>query len=185
MSGFFFLAETNQLRMEAMSLFEECLTNGDGKPLVGFIEQQLIQDPPPLQLLRDLADDLQQRLLSLREYHFDVRERVVKTLAEDYDVDITSLTPPSQVDLYHKLTLPRIQAFVQSQNQSVSEQELSMLQKLIEASLEMAAQLHSDIKLTQHLHSMVLDWLRGISATSARQQWGFRQSPGNENAIRH
>jgi hypothetical protein len=91
----FSLVESGHLRIEAMQLFEQCLTNGDASAMMTFIERQLVYEPPRLQLLREIADDLQQRLLSLREYHFDVRERVVSTLSESYDVDISPLTSPS------------------------------------------------------------------------------------------
>jgi hypothetical protein len=112
----FSLAESSHLRIEAMQLFEQCLTNGDSSPLVGFIERQLVHEPPRLQLLREVAEDLQQRLLSLREYHFDVRERVVTALSESYAVDITPLTPSALLEHYHHLTPDEILAFVQKNN---------------------------------------------------------------------
>ncbi|MBI5959022.1 MAG: hypothetical protein HY866_09825 [Chloroflexi bacterium] len=167
----FALAELSHLRQEAMDLFEQCLTNGDDTPLVSFIEQQLLQDPPRLDLLRDIANDLQQRLLSLREYHFDVRDRVVKTLNDSYDVDITSLTPAALLDQYHKLTPDQILAVVQDQAGTLSQNEAVLLNKMIDASLRMASQLFDDIQLTARLHRMVLDWLEGISIAISKQYW--------------
>src|SRR5262245_38004075 len=89
--GLFSLAEQHYLRLEAMDLFERCLTEGKPDCLQAFFEQQISQEPPRLQLLRDIAEDLHQRLLSLREYHFDVRDRVMRSLHDDFKVDITPL----------------------------------------------------------------------------------------------
>lgn len=167
----FALAELSHLRQEAMDLFEQCLTNGDETPLVNFIEQQLLQDPPRLDLLRDISNDLQQRLLSLREYHFDVRDRVVKTLNDSYGIDITPLTPAAQLDQYHKLTTDQILAVVRKQTAAITPDEIAMLTKMVDASLRMAAQLHEDIQLTARLHRMVLDWVEGISISLSKQYW--------------
>ncbi len=155
----FSLAESNHLRLEAMQLFEQCLTNGDEGPLVTFIERQLVHDPPRLQLLAALADDLQLRLLSLREYQFDVRERVVSTLQEGFGIDITPLTPPDKLTHYHHLTSDRILAFIQEKGIILSDEDALLLRKMLDASLQMAAQLHHDIRITARLHDLVLDWL--------------------------
>ncbi len=165
------LSEMKHLRLKAMRLFEEALTNGDHVTLVEFIERQLIQDPPRLHLLRDIADDLQQRLLSLREHHFDVRERVVNALSEGYGIDITSLAPPNRLETYHLLKLGDIAAYVREHSGDLDADDLVLLEKMIAASLEMAEQLHNDIQMTAHLHHLVLDWLEGMSAITARRQW--------------
>lgn len=164
-------AESHFLRIEAMQIFEQCLTNGDAEAMTSFIERQLLHDPPRLQLLRDMADDLQQRLLSLREYHFDVRERVVTMLRESYHVDITPLAPPALLDEYHHLSTGKVFAFIQACGVELSANDTAILRKMIDASLQMAAQLSNDIDLTTQLHTMVVDWIDGISATIARQHW--------------
>lgn len=165
------LSELNHLRLKAMRLFEDCLTNGSDDALVEFIELQLIQDPPQLHLLRDIADDLQQRLLSLREHHFDVRDRVIRALSEGYGVDITPLAPPDRLAVYHHLKLSDITAFIQQQASDLGADELAMLEKMVSVSLDMAAQLHGDVKMATHLHHLVLDWLDGIGTVTARRQW--------------
>ncbi|HEX3051006.1 MAG TPA: hypothetical protein VHP83_10160 [Aggregatilineaceae bacterium] len=179
--GLFSLAELNRLRLEAMHLFEQCLTNGDESVFIAFVERQVTHNPPRLQLLRELADDLQQRLLSLQEYHFDVRERVVRALSESYGVDITSLAPPAMLSTYHSLNIETLLDFVNQKNIGLSQDDKVLLRKMVDASLQMAAQLYSDIELTTRLHSLVLDWWEGMNATTARQIWNtnnFDQQPG-------
>src|SRR5262245_34621958 len=102
-SRLFAMAELNQLRAHALDLFDRCLAEGNAAPIVACVERMLAGEPPQLQLLREFADDLQQRLLSLRAYQFDVRKNVVQTLAQDYGVDITPLAPANALDHYHLL----------------------------------------------------------------------------------
>jgi hypothetical protein len=173
------LAELNTLRLEAMDLFEQCLTKGDESALVSFIEFQLIQEPPRLQLMHDLADDLQQRLLSLREYHFDVRDRVVRVLSENYGIDLTALTSPAALNTYHLLTSTEVLAFVQQKDPALSDKDLALLRRMVEASLHMASQLQHDIVLTERLQSLVNDWLEGMNATIARRFWNSSSQNGS------
>jgi hypothetical protein len=175
------LAELSHLRLEAMHLFEQCLTNGDETPLVDFIEQQLTHDPPRVQLLRDLADDLQQRLLSLREYHFDVRERVVSTLRDSFRVDITLLSPPDTLNDYHHLTSNQVIAFINESDAPLTENDEQLIRKMIEASLKTADQLFHDIQLTTKLHLMVRDWVDGISTTAIRQNWNIHKPASDDS----
>ncbi len=167
----FYQAEADQLRQEAMRLFEACLTNSDESPLITFLETQIAHEPPRLALLNDIADDLQQRLMSLREYHFDVRERVVQTLADSYHVDITPLAPPDQLDGYHLITVESVMTYTRQSDIIMSESEGAILQKMIEASLHMASQLHNDIVMTSRFYEFVTDWIEGMSASVARAFW--------------
>ena len=175
--GLFSLAELNNLRLEAMHLFEQCLTSGDSSPLVAFIESQLVHEPPRLQLLRDLADDLQQRLLSLKEYHFDVRDRVVRTFSEQYGVDLTPIMPPDALNRYHQISPDEMLEYARSRL-IISDADLVLLRKMVDASLHMAAQLHHDVTVTSQLHTLVLDWLEGMNATVARRYWtSYKSGP--------
>jgi hypothetical protein len=175
----FSLAELNHLRLEAMRLFEDCLTSGDDGKLVEFIGQQLMHEPPRLQLLSELADDLQQRLLSLREYHFDVRDRVVRTLGENYGIDITPLTPADALENYHELSAKQVLHLIVNSGKDLDKEDTALLEKMIEASVQMAKQLNNDIQLTVRLHHLVLDWLEGMQAVIARNNWNNQPPPPN------
>ncbi|NLX11464.1 MAG: hypothetical protein GXY36_17610 [Chloroflexi bacterium] len=180
-AGLFSLAEQNHLRMEGMHLFEQGLTSGDTSGFVAFVEALIVQEPPRLQLLHDLAEDLQQRLLSLREYHFDVRERVIRTLQDNYRIDLTPLTPPDALERYHLLAAGDVMAFAAAQGTTFETADLPLVRKMVEASLQMAAQLHQDIQSTARLHQMVLDWFDAMSATVGRQYWTSRVLRQHDN----
>ncbi|NDJ77359.1 MAG: hypothetical protein GYB65_13985 [Chloroflexi bacterium] len=182
--SFLSLAELNHLRTEAMALFEQSLTSGDSSGLIAFIEHQLSHEPPRIELLRELADDLQLRLLSLREYHFDVRERVVRMLKESYNVDVTTLTPPARLSQYHTLRVDDVLSLVRASGIQLNDQETALLQKMVDASLKMAAQLYNDIQLTATLHQMVIDWLDAMQATIAKRYWNHG-SDGPPHPPRH
>jgi hypothetical protein len=169
--GLFSFAEQSYLRSEAMDLFERCLTEGKPDCLQAFIEQQILLEPPRLQLLRDISEDLHQRLLSLREYHFDVRDRVMRALREDFKVDMTPLAPSNALESYHQLSLDDAVQTICEQNPGLSEQDAVLLRNMLDASLEMAAQLYGDIAMTDHLHAYILDWLNGLNAMVVRRSW--------------
>lgn len=185
--GFFSIAESSYLRLEAMRLFEQCLTDGNDSALVAFVERQIAHQPPRIQLLRDLSDDLQQRLLSLREYHFDVRERIVQTLIQNYGVDISAIAPAANLSQYHHLTAEKILAFVVDSDVELDDNELIILRKTIEASLQMASQLHHDVQLTVRLYHLVSDWLEGMTATVAREHWhsSLHASSSSDGTLHH
>jgi hypothetical protein len=169
--GLFSLAELNYLRLEAMDLFERCLTEGSPDHLMSFIEQQIVQEPPRLDLLNDVAEDLHQRLLGLREYHFDVRDRVLRTLRLDFQVDLTPLAPPDALAQYHLMDVDAAIQLLHQQNPQLSPREHDLLRQVLEASFEMASQLYHDVEMTETLFLYVLDWADGLSATAAQQFW--------------
>jgi hypothetical protein len=167
----FAMAELSQLRAQALDLFDRCLVDRNPAPIVAFIERQVMSDPPHLPLLQEFARSLQQRLLSLRAYHYDVRDKVIKTLAEDYGVDITPFAPPSAIEDYHKIDPQQVIGKVREQLATDSSDEVPILGKLLEASVETAARLQSEIQLTRELHTLVTDWLDALSATVGRRYW--------------
>jgi hypothetical protein len=169
--GLFSFAEQSYMRAEAMDLFERCLTEGKPDCLETFIEQQILQEPPRLQLLQDIAEDLHQRLLSLREYHFDVRDRVLRALRDDFKVDISPLAPSNAVESYHLMQLADAVDSIRAQNLNLTDQDEVLLDNMLEASVEMAAQLQGDIGMTEQLHRYIVDWLNGLHVISARRAW--------------
>jgi hypothetical protein len=173
------MAELNQLRAHALDLFDRCLAEGNAAPIVAFVERMLAGEPPQLQLLREFADDLQQRLLSLRAYQFDVRKNIVQTLAQDYNVDITPLAPANALDQYHLLDPQQLLAYVQEHNAALSENDLILLGKLLEVSVKAAERLQRDIDLTNGLQTMVLEWFDAHSSTIGRRYWPEDISPGS------
>ena len=160
----------NILREEAGKLYERCLTEGDITVLGVFIEQQLTQTPPPLELLYAIADDLHQRLIGLRRYYFDVRDNLIQTFWKNYQTDISPLTPIEQLNCFHQLSAT---ALVGCINRDLPAEENNLLTKIAQTALDMGSQLQSDIDLTTQLQNMLADWLAAFQISTARQnqQW--------------
>lgn len=159
------LAELNYLRLEAMDLFERCLTEGSPACLEAFIEEQLSHEPPRLELLREVGEDLHQRLLSLREYHYDVLERVWVTLSQDFGMKSEAM------DKTQLAGAAQIIAQLRVDNPNLSADEEALLLKMLDTSLNAANQLREDITMTERLYMCIMDWVDGLNATVARRFW--------------
>jgi hypothetical protein len=180
---FLSLVEINHLRREAIDLYDHCLAEGNPARLIKFIEQQLTYDPPQIQLLSDIANDIQQRLLTLNAYHFDVRQKVVNIFEEIYRVDITPLMPADLLETYHLIEPEQVVAYTREQGVELEEEEEIILTEMVRASRDMAGHLQRDILLTERLHDMILDWIYALSAAFARAGWqllDWASNPGEQ-----
>lgn len=158
MMGLSSLAEINYLRLEAMELFERCLTEGRPNALETFIEQQISREPPLLELLREIAEDLHQRLISLRENRSELQAKVTRTLIDDFNLEISAFAMGDPLlEIEKKL----------ADQDNLSEE----VRKMLDKSLQTAAQLRDDIAMTERLHLYLLDWLNALNATVARRFW--------------
>jgi hypothetical protein len=136
-----------------------------------FLERQLSVDVPRLDVLYDIADEMQQRLLSLREHHFDIREKVVETLQKIYHIDLATLMPPDRLETYHQINAGRVIDYIRAHGIYLAQEEKQLLVRMIEASANMATQLQEDIDLTQHLLGLLLDWLSAMTSVLIRGYW--------------
>jgi hypothetical protein len=163
------LAELNYMRLEAMDLFERCLTEGKADFLETFIEQQISQEPPRLELLREVGEDLHQRLLALEENHVDLLDRVWRALHDDFGVEIGTLDDLSET--YQHLEAENVIQRLREYNPLLTDSDEAVVRKMLDASLQTASQLRSDVVMTEYLHQYVTDWVEGLSATIARRLW--------------
>jgi hypothetical protein len=162
----FSMAEQSHLRTEAMNRFERCLTEGTPHYLRVFIEEQITEDR--IEVLRDVCEDLHQRLLGLRAYHLDVYDRAARALKQEYEIDLAAI---ATADTYYLLAPEQILARVSSQYSDLNILPLRELRKLLEASLELAAQLQRDICMTEELVQSITDWMDALGAALARRYW--------------
>lgn len=174
-SEFDFLSPTeiDHLRNEAMKLYDHCLVEGNPLYMMRFIERQLTYSPPRLELLRGIADDLQQRLFTLRESHFNVREKVITTFLDIYEIDVTSVIPANQLDTYHEVNPQLLIDYVLQHGINLGPEEINLLLGMIKTSRRMATQLQADINLTSIIREMIFDWLNALSIRFARFDLGW------------
>lgn len=177
------MAELNYLRLEAMDLFERCLTEGRMTFLEAFIEEQISQEPPRLDLLRDVAEDLHQRLLSLREYHFDVMERTTRTLSDDFGLSLGLASQSSLAESGALLEPAHVLPLMRDLNPNLSSGDEALVRRMLEMSTETAAQLREDIRMTEALFMYINDWVDGLSATIARRFWSDGRNDEYSGAV--
>jgi hypothetical protein len=181
--GLFSLAELNYLRLEAMDLFDRCLAEGKTEYLETFIQHQISQDPPRLELLRELEEDLHQRLISQRESLFDVRERVVRVLREEFQMDVSSVLPANALEDYHRVEVTELMNYLRAQNPDLPRHEELLIRKLVETSVHVAGRLTTDVRLTEHLYRYVYEWSSALNAAAARRLWVNIGQEGNFTGI--
>lgn len=182
-AGLSAMAELNYLRLEAMDLFERCLTEGRPAFLEAFIEEQISQNPPRLDVLRDVAEDLHQRLLSLREYHFDVVERTAQTLSDDFGVTLKLDAHASPQGGESPLAPAHVLPLMRNLNPSLNSGDEALVRRMLEMSAETAAQLREDIHMAEALFMYISDWVDGLSATAARRFWSDGRRDGHSGAM--
>lgn len=173
--------DDQMLRMEAVETIEHCLTRGEDAEFVAFMEAQITSRPPRLDLLRDVADELLMRLLALRQQRDDVRDRVVRMLLDEYGIDVSGRYPADAPEQYERLSVDEIINPALHDLSEAAAQDLPLIRKTVQASLEMVRQLAADIRLTERLHQAVADWLRGLSATSSRSLLSQRTQPDHKD----
>lgn len=155
-------AAFNVLRHEAMTLLDQSLANGQALSFLAFVERQIAQTPPPLELLNQLADDVHQRWQLLRQTHFDLREQMLIQLRIDYGIDLTPIAPPEALEVYHRLDPDDVLRFAVQQKRSMSPVERAAMRALLTESLASADLLHRDLTLAGDLYDHLVDWLTAL-----------------------
>jgi hypothetical protein len=169
-ASWFALEESSHLRAEAFAIFDRCLAEDNPAPIVAFIQAQLIDEPPQLLVLSELADELHNKLTTLRSAHLDVRSRVIRVLAQDYKIDLSALLTATQLAHFHELDPQWLLAHIQAQRGS-SPKETKAMRRLLTASMQAGARLHRQIAVAAALYDMVRDWYTALSAAVSRQYW--------------
>lgn len=166
------LAEFNSLRAEALALFERCLSERTPLLLEQFVQQQLLADPPQLDLLLQVAADVHQHLIILQESRFDVRNWLLARLLADHAVDLSELLPPNALEEFHRLHIQVALAYIVRRYPHFNSSAFASMGRTIHTALLTAAQLQGDILMTRRLLAYILEWVDSVSLSSIRGVWG-------------
>lgn len=171
--------EIDNLRMKAMSQYEQCLVDRSTAHLVQFIEQQIHQGPLSILLFENIANDLQQRLFSLRLHHFDVRKNIIDHFWERHYIDLTPLMPADALPHFHHVSPDDLLALLPG---NLTADERDAQRKHLLTAWAIAQELQTEIDLTAELLQLVTDWMRALSVNYAQQHlfWhiGIALEPG-------
>ena len=174
------LAELNYMRLEAMDLFDYCLTEGKPDRLMNFIEQQIAQEPPRLELLREVCEDLHERLMGLHDNYLDVWQRTLDSLRRDFGLKIGKDRASKP---FYKFDVNTIIQQMHESDCDISEYDEALLRRMLTVSFETATQLRADITMTERMYLYICDWVDGLNATVARRYWAERRNDNNPGNV--
>ncbi len=169
-AGLFSLATFQTLRLEALDLFDRSLAENRSEYLEHFLEYQVAQKPPPLELLSQIAEDVHQRLLALRQRHFDARDEIRRTLHTQYGLDLTPFLPNDPVE-YHRLNLDAALDFFFRAQPHLTDDSRRILREIMQEALTDAANLYVEMSLADRLYTYLMDWLMALPVVTARGAW--------------
>jgi hypothetical protein len=166
----FYVLEVEHLRLQALERYEQCLVEQTPQQLEQFIEEQIGILPPPLYLLQRIADDLQQRLVTLQAHQQSASNYVVELLALHHDFDIYELLPDEQIERLFEVPTSVVLACMEP---TLHGDEREQLRQTLHNSRHIGRQLQRDVELTLYLLHMILDWSHALSIdyTRAHPLW--------------
>jgi hypothetical protein len=164
------MVELNALRMEAMALYERCLGDNSPRPFERFLERQLVEVPPPLALLNELSDDLFQRLQSIRQSQFELRDKLLTAAQRDFRIDLGVALPLRDLDLFEEMQPVVLSAGAMP---PLPPNDQAALTRALEQARQAAVRLGTQRALTQALYDTVNDWALALTVVSVREHWQF------------
>ncbi|MFN8378598.1 MAG: hypothetical protein U0452_07990 [Anaerolineae bacterium] len=172
------VVEINVLRMEAMALYERCMTDSTTMPFERFLERQLVHIPPPVALLNEVSDDLFQRLQSLRQSQFEIRDRLLCAARDNFQIELSEAFPLR--DLEHFAYMPS-ETMGEHLTHSMALVERAALVSAIEEARQATLKLDIQRVLTEQMYESVMDWAAALHVVAIRGQWRNSHEPIVQN----
>ncbi len=161
----------NALRMEAVLILERCLTVQNSAAFERFIEAQIAQEMPPVPLMREIAEDLHQRLQSCRQYLFDLRESLLQDLKTLIRLDLTNLCAAQETEHWLTHLLDECYPLVETRiAHATVETKLEVFDLMGRTQEAAAIAVHQQI-MFEHLYQVLMDWALALGVVSARTAW--------------
>lgn len=168
--GLTWMAELNYLRLEAMDLFETCLTEGRADLLEDFIQSQILDDPPRLELLREIAEDLYERLEALRENHLEVVRRTCDFLNGEFATQFDPLQYSNPERVTSMRPLP-VLAQLRQTNPELTVSEERIVLRMLKNTACTTQRIQADICMTEGLYSYLSDWTAALTVAYTQLVW--------------
>lgn len=164
--------DSEALLAQGRDLYERCLQLGTPGLMLEFIEEQIAQQPPRTSVLRELCDELQQKLLALNETYFEARDRLLYIIRTRFALDLDPLVAPKP-EVYHQLPIDDLINSIVQQKPLSAEDEYR-LRRILKVSHVMSAQVYTDAAITQQIFSALDEWLRALATQNARRTGEYR-----------
>lgn len=161
----------NALRMEAMMILERCLSDENSAPFERFIEAQIAQEIPPVPLMREIAEDLHQRLQSCRQRIFDLRESILQDLKALVRIDPNHLCATQKPEYWLLHLLDECYPLVESRiAHATVETKLEVFDLMGRTQQAAVIAIRQQI-MFEHLYNALMDWALALGVISARTAW--------------
>lgn len=155
-------ADLNALRLEGMVILDRCLRERQAAAFERFLAVQLGAEPPPLQFLQEMAQDVQHRLQAMRQTHFDHRDGLLRRLTET----AASSTPAAPMPAsFSRHALEQFGHALREHDSPAAAELRALLEEALRSETDNIAQQ----RMLQQVHATILDWLRAFSVVAARQ----------------
>ncbi|MBL8146511.1 MAG: hypothetical protein JNL34_09010 [Anaerolineae bacterium] len=172
------MVEINALRMEGMALYERCMTESSTAPFERFLERHLVEIPPPVALLNEISDDLFQRLQTLRQSQFELRDRLLYVARNEFQVELGEAFPLRDLERFGYFGQQSLNEHLM---RSLGAAERATLIASIEEARQAALKLDSQRAITERLYEGVMDWATALHVVTVRGQWRTSHEPIVQN----
>lgn len=162
--------ELNARRLEALELLDRCLRDQTTGWLESFIERVVISEPLQVQLLNEVAEDVHYRLLALHQFHFDLRDQTVRTLRDEYGLNLHQLLSSPTLEDFHLLDADHTIRILCTQPH-LTATDAARIRELLRSSIESAQRAHNEMQLARHLYDCIMDWVTGLRVLFLQRLW--------------
>ncbi len=165
------LAEKNVVCSEAVDLLDRCLAERSSRLLEEFMQRHMLNNPASIDVLQDLAESVHQHMIALQESLFDIRAEMLKSLQDQFKIDLSPLVPLELIEDYDALELDEALAFVVSQYPHFADTDLVIICHIMHNAVSRAGQITQSLKLVRQILEYIFDWSEALSVFVVKAYW--------------
>ena len=165
------LAEKNVVCSEAVDLLDRCLAERSSRLLEEFMQRHMLNNPASIDVLQDLAESVHQHMIALQESLFDIRAEMLKSLQDQFKIDLSPLVPLELIEDYDALELDEALAFVVSQYPHLADSDLVIICHVMHNAVSRAGQITQSLKLVRQILEYIFDWSEALSVFVVKAYW--------------
>jgi hypothetical protein len=168
------LAEKSVVCSEAVDLLDLCLAERSPRLLEDFMQRHMLANPASIDVLQDLAESVHQHMIALQQSLFDIRADMLKSLQDQFKIDLTALVPLELIEDYNALELDEALAFVVLQHPHLAASDLVSICHTMHNAVSRAGQITQSIKLVRQILEYIFDWSEALSIFVVKSYWHWQ-----------
>jgi len=168
------LAEKSVVCSEAVDLLDRCLADRSSSRFEEFMQRHMLSNPASIDVLQDLAESVHQHMVALQQSLFDIRANMLKTLNQQFKIDLMPLVPLELIEDYDALELDEALAFVILQYPQLSDSDLVIICHTLHNAVSRAGQITQSIVLVRQILNYIFDWSEAMSVFVVKSYWHWQ-----------